>query len=142
MNLGRAADFSFRLTLSNRTAISHLIRTNALALTKGKKGDAMSQTTNTSFASVEDRQDNGPVLQQANDAQPRVLREPPTGKEFLEKLRDGRVIYFDGELVKDVTTHPAFATSARSYARMYDTLHDPAKHGPVDFRHRAWCSLA
>ena len=37
----------------------------------------------------------------ARDTQPKILREAPTGKEFLEKLRDGRVIYFDGKLVKD-----------------------------------------
>ncbi|MBP2365113.1 4-hydroxyphenylacetate 3-hydroxylase family protein [Pseudonocardia parietis] len=52
---------------------------------------------------------------------------PPTGEQYLESLRDGRAIYFDGELVDDVTTHPAFATSARSVARLYDTLHDPEK---------------
>ncbi len=67
------------------------------------------------------------------EQQSKVTREPPTGKEFLGKLRDGRVIYFDGELVKDVTTHPAFATSARSYARMYDTLHDPERRDRLTF---------
>ena len=71
---------------------------------------------------------NGQALPQSDADSPQVVREPPTGEEFLAGLRDGRVIYFDGELVKDVTTHPAFATSARSYARMYDTLHDPDKH--------------
>src|SRR5262245_17701976 len=109
MNLGRVTAFSFRLTLSNRTAISHSIKTNTLVLTQEKKEETMSETTNTSSAvSVENRQGNGPVVPQANTTQPKVTREPPTGKDFLEKLRDGRVIYFDGELVKDVTTHPAF----------------------------------
>ena len=84
-------------------------------------------------APVGTQQENGQVSPQLNDTQLKVLREPPTGKQFLEKLRDGRVIYFDGKLVKDVTTHPAFATSARSYARMYDTLHDPAKHDVLTF---------
>ena len=51
------------------------------------------------------------------------------GTRYLESLRDGRnEIWYRGERVKDVTTHPAFATSARSYARMYDTLHDPEKY--------------
>src|ERR1043166_4163993 len=68
-----------------------------------------------------------------HEPQSKVVREPPTGKEFLEKLRDGRVIYFGGELVKDVTTHPAFATSARSYARMYDTLHEPERRERLTF---------
>ncbi len=49
----------------------------------------------------------------------------PTGAEYLESLRDGRTVYFHGEKVKDVTTHPAFRNSARSIARMYDALHDP-----------------
>lgn len=42
-------------------------------------------------------------------ASPADVKEPPTGAEFLESLRDGRVIYFDGEEINDVTTHPAFA---------------------------------
>ena len=29
-----------------------------------------------------------------------------TPKEFIESLRDGRVVYLDGERVEDVTTHP------------------------------------
>lgn len=61
------------------------------------------------------------------------VKAPPTGADFLESLRDGRVIYFDGDQVDDVTTHPAFATSARSYARMYDSLHDPAKQDLLTF---------
>ena len=31
-----------------------------------------------------------------------------TGKQHLEGLRDGRVVYIGGEQVADVTTHPAF----------------------------------
>ena len=50
------------------------------------------------------QQVSGQVSPQPNDTQPNLLREPPTGRQFLEKLRDGRVIYFDGKLVKDVTT--------------------------------------
>ncbi len=52
--------------------------------------------------------------------------QPLTGAEYLESLRDGREIYIDGERVADVTTHPAFRNSARSVARLYDALHDPA----------------
>ena len=48
-----------------------------------------------------------------------------TGKEYLESLKDGRVVYLNGEKIDDVTTHPAYQNSARSYARMYDALHDP-----------------
>jgi aromatic ring hydroxylase len=48
-----------------------------------------------------------------------------SGEQYLESLRDGRQVYFDGEKVKDVTEHPAFRNSARSIARLYDALHDP-----------------
>jgi 4-hydroxyphenylacetate 3-monooxygenase len=50
-----------------------------------------------------------------------------TGADYLESLRDGRVVNIDGERVADVTTHPAFRNAARSIARLYDTLHDPAQ---------------
>ena len=43
-----------------------------------------------------------------------------TGKEHLECLRDGREVYIGGEKVDDVTTHPAFAESAKSMAALYD----------------------
>jgi 4-hydroxyphenylacetate 3-monooxygenase len=44
-------------------------------------------------------------------------------------LYDGREIYFHGERVKDVTTHPAFPNSARSIARLYDTFWEPEAEG-------------
>jgi 4-hydroxyphenylacetate 3-monooxygenase len=50
---------------------------------------------------------------------------PLTGEEYTESLRDGRVVYIDGERVDDVTTHPAFRNSVRSIARLYDAMHDP-----------------
>jgi aromatic ring hydroxylase len=52
---------------------------------------------------------------------------PFTGEEYLESLRDDRAVYIDGERVKDVTEHPAFRNAARSVARLYDSLHDPAR---------------
>ncbi len=51
---------------------------------------------------------------------------PFTGEEYLESLRDGREVYVYGERVADVTTHPAFRNSARTIAKLYDALHDPA----------------
>src|SRR5258705_2624632 len=54
---------------------------------------------------------------------------PFTGKEYLESLRDGREIYVYGERVPDVTTHPAFRNAARTIAKLYDALHDPATKG-------------
>lgn len=59
------------------------------------------------------------------------VRIPPTGEQYLESLRDGRDVYIYGQKVKDVTTHPAFRNSARSVARLYDSLHDPALRGIV-----------
>lgn len=49
---------------------------------------------------------------------------PMTGQEYLESLRDGREVYFMGERVQDVTTHPAFRNTARMLARWYDKLHE------------------
>ena len=37
-----------------------------------------------------------------------TVRRPMTGSEYIESLRDGRTIFFHGDKVKDVTTHPAF----------------------------------
>lgn len=48
-----------------------------------------------------------------------------TGDSFLESLRDGRQVFVDGEVVKDVTTHPAFAGAAKSSAHLYDALDAP-----------------
>ncbi len=55
-------------------------------------------------------------------------RRPFTGAEYIESLRDGRTVYFHGEKVRDVTTHPAFRNSVQSVARLYDALSDPAQH--------------
>jgi len=54
---------------------------------------------------------------------------PITGEEYLQSIRDGREVYVYGERVKDVTLHPAFRNSARSTARLYAALHDPAAEG-------------
>ena len=47
-----------------------------------------------------------------------------SGEEYLESLRDGRVLYVGGERVDDVTTHPGFRNAARSYARVFDARFD------------------
>ncbi|MFB6891665.1 4-hydroxyphenylacetate 3-hydroxylase family protein [Kitasatospora sp. NPDC056327] len=47
-----------------------------------------------------------------------------SGQEYLESLRDGRTVWLDGELVKDVTEHPAFRNTARSIADLYDLAAD------------------
>ncbi len=56
-----------------------------------------------------------------------------TGKEHLECLRDGRVVYIGGERVDDVTTHPAFRNAAHSMAAVYDMKADPANRDLMSF---------
>ena len=48
-----------------------------------------------------------------------------TGKEHLESLRDGRIVYIGDERVADVTAHPAFRNAARTVAALYDMKADP-----------------
>ena len=50
-----------------------------------------------------------------------------TGKEKLERMRDGRAVYIGAERVDDVTTHPAFRAGAATVAGLYDTKADPAQ---------------
>ncbi|WP_158808022.1 4-hydroxyphenylacetate 3-hydroxylase family protein [Beijerinckia sp. L45] len=49
-----------------------------------------------------------------------------TGAEYLRSLDDGRAVFVDGERVKNVATHPAFAGAAQSCARLFDIAADPA----------------
>jgi 4-hydroxyphenylacetate 3-monooxygenase len=56
-----------------------------------------------------------------------------TGKEHLERLRDGRVVYIGRERVDDVTTHPAFRHAAQTAAQIYDVKADPANLESMTF---------
>lgn len=47
------------------------------------------------------------------------------GKQFLESLRDDREIWYRGERIKDVTTHPLFSRMAENLAAIYDLQHAP-----------------
>lgn len=49
-----------------------------------------------------------------------------TGREYIEGLRDGRSLYVNGELVRDVTRYPPFQGVIRTLADLYDRQHDPA----------------
>jgi 4-hydroxyphenylacetate 3-monooxygenase len=40
--------------------------------------------------------------------------------DYLASLRDGRAVYLDGERVRDVTSHPAFAEPIRRIAERYE----------------------
>jgi 4-hydroxyphenylacetate 3-monooxygenase len=45
-----------------------------------------------------------------------------SGAQYLESLRDGRQVVIDGQVVKDVTAHPAFAGVCRTMAALYDRI--------------------
>ena len=42
-----------------------------------------------------------------------------TAEEFKESLRDGRVVYINGEKVDDVTTHPQLKIAVETAATDY-----------------------
>ena len=56
-----------------------------------------------------------------------------TGKDYLESIRDGRRVYVGGELVEDVTTHPAFRNAARSFAMIYERKRAPENREVMTF---------
>ncbi len=48
-----------------------------------------------------------------------------TGAQILEGLRDGRQLYMNGALVKDVTKDPRLVGGARTMAQLFDMQHQP-----------------
>jgi 4-hydroxyphenylacetate 3-monooxygenase len=67
-----------------------------------------------------------------------------TGEQFLDGLRSDREIWVDGQRVRDVTSHPAFAGAARTMAELYDLQHryaddclmpDPETGEPINASH-------
>src|SRR5699024_10603217 len=48
-----------------------------------------------------------------------------TKSEYLDSLNDGRRIFADGEEVKDLTTHPQFATALELVGDGYDKHYQP-----------------
>jgi aromatic ring hydroxylase len=48
-----------------------------------------------------------------------------TGKQYIESLKDEREVWFNGERVTDVTTHPILRRTAQAVARLFDLQHDP-----------------
>ncbi|MFC2122284.1 4-hydroxyphenylacetate 3-hydroxylase N-terminal domain-containing protein [Bacteroidota bacterium] len=48
-----------------------------------------------------------------------------TPKEFIESLRDGRVVYLDGEKIEDVTTHPKMKVAVDTAAFDYEMAEMP-----------------
>jgi len=57
-----------------------------------------------------------------------------TGQQYLTGLREQeREVWFRGERVKDVTTHPGLASGARAIASLYDQQNDPRYRGQMTF---------
>jgi 4-hydroxyphenylacetate 3-monooxygenase len=56
-----------------------------------------------------------------------------SGKEKLERMRDGRAIYIGAERVDDVTRHPAFRNAAQTIAGLYDLKADPQQRELFSF---------
>ena len=48
-----------------------------------------------------------------------------TGEEYMASLRDGRVVYYRGERIADVTAHPATKGAVSQVAAIYDAQHTP-----------------
>ena len=57
-----------------------------------------------------------------------------TGAQYIDGIRDdGRRVFIDGEVVRDVTAHPAFRAAVRSVARLYDIAADPANRALMTY---------
>ena len=66
------------------------------------------------------------------DARKATLSKLRTGQEYLAALNDGRRVFINGELVKNVAEHPA----TRGYARVaawYDAHCDKANEDVLTF---------
>src|ERR671924_916679 len=69
-----------------------------------------------------------------------------TGADHINSLRDGRMVYLDGQLVQDVVAHPAYRNAVRSAARLYDFQAAPENQERMTFVsptsgsrvHRCW----
>jgi len=48
-----------------------------------------------------------------------------TGDQYREALRDGRDVWYRGERIEDVTTHPVTSGAINVYAALYDQQHQP-----------------
>ena len=48
-----------------------------------------------------------------------------TAEQYLDSLRDGREVYYDGERVPDIVEHPVLGQSARHFAQAFTLQADP-----------------
>ena len=57
-----------------------------------------------------------------------------TGSEYRESIRDGRVVFVNGERVADVPTHPMFKPIVDIRAEIYDMQHDAESRPLMTYR--------
>lgn len=57
-----------------------------------------------------------------------------TGQQYIDSIRDGRVVYINGERVKDVPSHPMFKPLVDIRARIYDMQHEAATRDAMTYR--------
>ena len=56
-----------------------------------------------------------------------------TGSRHIESLRDGRLVYINGQRAGDVTSHPAFRRSVQSIGALYDFQSRPDNRDLMTF---------
>ena len=56
-----------------------------------------------------------------------------TAAEYLQSLQDGRTVYYKGERVADVTTHPELGRGAKHCAIDYAVADDPTHRDLVRY---------
>ena len=67
-------------------------------------------------------------------SQTRITAKLRTGEEYVRSIKaDGRQVFVNGELVKDVTIHPAFKGAVQSVAKLFDMAADPANRERMTF---------
>ncbi len=55
------------------------------------------------------------------------------GAAYTASMRDGREVWYRGERVEDITTHPVLGRCVRNRAREYDLHHDPRFRDVLSF---------
>ncbi|HTF54643.1 MAG TPA: 4-hydroxyphenylacetate 3-hydroxylase N-terminal domain-containing protein, partial [Pseudonocardia sp.] len=56
-----------------------------------------------------------------------------TGQDYLDSLAADRDVWVDGERVKDIANHPAFAPIVGLRARIYDMAHEAATQDVLSY---------
>ncbi len=57
-----------------------------------------------------------------------------TGQQYIDSIRDGRMVYVNGERVRDVPSHPMFKPLVDIRARIYDMQHEAATRDVMAYR--------